>query len=122
MLRAATFAVTLLLVAPAIARADAGDIIVKRVAGLSGAEHARIRSDAGVELVAALPVARTELVTPADGDRATALRELDADPDVVYAEPDRRVRVSTNDPYWFQLWNLSNGLSGPDIDAPEAWS
>src|SRR4051812_9523017 len=122
MIRAATFALTVLLAAPAAARADAGDIIVKRVAGLSGAEHAEIRSAADVKLVDALPVARTELVKPVAGDQAAALRELNANPDVVYAEADQRVRVSTNDSYWYQLWNLSNGLSGADIDASDAWT
>src|SRR4051794_1150236 len=121
MFRAATAALAVVLLTPAAARADAGDIIVKRAPGLTGAEHAEIRSDADVKLVDVLPIARTELVKPADGDVSAALHALNADPGVVYAEPDRRVQGSTNDSYWFQMWNLSNGLSGADIDAPDAW-
>ena len=123
MLRAVPAALALVLLAPAVARADAGDIIVQRAAGLSASEHAEIRSDAGVKLAETLPVTRTELVTPNDGDRAGALEKLNADPDVVYAEPDRLVHATTTDTWWAQMWNLHNtGVPGADIDATQAWT
>jgi hypothetical protein len=51
---------------------------------------------------------------------------------VLYAEPDDVVHIAQNpvvpnDPYFPQLWSLSNsgqpgGLSGADIHAPQAWA
>ena len=61
-------------------------IIVKREPGLSGAERADIRADADVRLVKALSLSRTEVVAAAPGDVSDAVRDLDANPDVVYAE------------------------------------
>src|SRR5262249_13246955 len=51
-----------------------------------------------------------------------ALRALRADPDVLYAEPDRPVHAATipNDPSLGQQWNLDD-LQDTDIDAPQAW-
>ena len=50
------------------------------------------------------------------------------DPDVLYAEPNYRVRafVTPNDPSFGELWGLHNtgqsgGTADADIDAPEAW-
>ncbi len=80
-------AAVLLFAVPATAQAAEGDIIVQRAPGLDAAERADLRADAGVELVEALPLERTELVSAADP--AEALAALRADDDVVYAEPDR---------------------------------
>ena len=55
---------------PAAAPAAEGDIIVQREPGLDGAERAACARDAGVKLVEALPIERTELVEPPDGDVA----------------------------------------------------
>src|SRR5262245_47898777 len=65
-----TLAAAVLLAVPAPARADAGDIIVQREPGASARE---VRKDAGVRLVDSLPIERTELVEPKDGDVAEAL-------------------------------------------------
>ena len=103
---------------PAIAQADAGDIIVQREPGASARA---VRQDAEVRLVDALPIDRTELVEPRDGDVAEALKELRADDDVVSADLDLPVRVAApNDTYWGSLWGLDNAAD-TDIDAPEAW-
>ncbi len=120
------------LAAPASARGDAGDIIVKHDPGLSGAGRADIRADAGVRLVRTLPLEGTELVHAAPGKRAEALAELRRDPDVVYAQADRRVSATApNDAYYKLLWGLENtgqsilgqgGAADADIDAPEAWT
>src|SRR3954447_21842586 len=113
----------LLLANPLAARADEGEIIVQREPGLSSRERAELRADAGVSLVSALPLERTELDVPRDGDVADALAALRADREVVSAELDTRVRAAAapNDFYWNSLWGLSNA-NDTDIDAPEAWS
>ncbi len=120
---ALTLGAALLCAFPATARADQGEIIVQREPGLSGHERAELRQDAGVELVSTLPIARTELVKPQDGDVRDALTALRGDDEVVSAEPDTRVQATTtvpNDFYWTSLWALSNP-NDTDIDAPEAW-
>ena len=55
-----------------------------------------------------LPIERTELVEPEDGDVAEALAELRADDDVVSAEPDRPVTASPRPTTstWNSLWGL----------------
>src|SRR5215218_1422336 len=92
-MRSLVMTAALLLVLPATAGAAEGDIIVQRAPGLDRAERADLRDDAGVELVDALGIDRTELVS-AD-DPAKALTALRADGDVVWAEPDRRLRVTS---------------------------
>jgi subtilisin family serine protease len=104
-------ALTTLVVAPAAARAD---IIVQRAPGASAAA---VRTDAGVQLVDTLPLARTQVVKADPGQsQADALAALKADPDVVYAEPDRSMHALTSDTYW----SLQPDL--PLISAPQAWS
>jgi subtilisin family serine protease len=111
-------AVAVVLAVPAKARAGEGDIIVQREPGSSARE---VRQDAEVRRVNTLPIERTELVEPRDGDVAEALAELRADDDVVSAEADIPVRGATpNDPFWISLWALDNAADN-DIDAPEAW-
>ncbi len=62
-----------------------------------------------------------------------AVETLRIDPDVLYAEPDYRVRACgaggqsiPNDPRFNELWGMHNtgqtgGTADADIDAPEAW-
>src|SRR5689334_23023835 len=123
--------------APTTAQAGEGDIIVRRDAGLGRAERLALRQRADVHFASSLPLAGAELVRP-DGSRKAALEALNRDPDVVYAEPDRRVHAVTNDADWAEQWNLENGgqaifgrndgslgwqtgIADADIDAPEAW-
>ncbi len=119
----AALALTAVAAAPSAARAD---IIVQRAAGATASE---VRSGAGVKLVERLPLTRTEVVKAAPGDQAAALAQLNADPDVVYAEPDRAVHALTTDAYFGYQWALSNdgnglfgGVAGDDIHAPQAWT
>jgi thermitase len=115
-------------VAPA---ADASDrIVLQRQAGLSAAERADVRADADVTLERTLGIAGVEVVVADDGDRARAVSELRADPDVVWAEADRR-RTAAADPLAALEWALDNtgqsiwgrrGTLDADIDAPEAWA
>jgi len=109
--------------APAAEAADR--IVLKRVPGLSAAERADLRADAGVTLEHTLGIAGVEVVTAGDGDRAVA--ELRADPDVVWAEPDRR-RHAAADPLADLEWGLENsgasvwgGTLDADVDASAAW-
>ena len=118
----------LALVVPASASADTR-IIVKRDSGLTSGERRDIREDAGVRLIEALALPRTEVVAAPTGKATAALRELRADDDVVYAELDRR-RTGNADPYMAWLWGLRNtakniygpGIDDADIDATEAWA
>ncbi|MCF7975063.1 MAG: S8 family serine peptidase, partial [Phycisphaerae bacterium] len=57
-----------------------------------------------------------------------AITLFNADPKVIYAEPQYQVRVLAvpNDPRFPEQWNLDNqgqtgGLPGADINAPEGW-
>jgi thermitase len=110
---------------------------VRRDAGLNRAERLALRQRADVRFASSLPLSGTELVTP-EGSRKEALDALNRDRDVVYAEPDRRVRAVTNDADWGEQWNLENGgqtifgrndgspgwqtgVEDADVDGPEAW-
>jgi thermitase len=109
------------------------EIIVKRRPGLGGAVRAEVRAGAGVTFQRALPLPDTEVVRADPGRLAAALVALRADPDVVYAEPNRPVRAFTSDPYWGEQWALRNvgqtlgfagaptGIPDADIDAEQAW-
>ena len=138
-LRPALIALLFTLAIPGVASANSGaEIIVKRDAGLSAAERADIRADAQVRLVEALPFARTELVAAGPGDVQDALRDLQADPDVTYAQLNHRRRAFAaplpNDEGFPYQWGLhsvaqllweddlsSRGIYDADIDLPEAW-
>jgi subtilisin family serine protease len=123
----------LALAAPQAAQAGEGDIIVQRAPGLDSRGLRELREDAGVDLVAKLPLARTELVEPEPGQTTEeALAALRADRDIVFAEPDRLVRLAKapNDSLWPSLWGLLNtgqayenqpGIAGADISALDAW-
>jgi subtilisin family serine protease len=104
------------------ARADEGDIIVQREPGLDRKEQRELRKDAGVELVTELSIERTELVAPKHGDVAAALADLRDDAGVVYAAPDRLMRVAAAPTVygWTTLWALENPYD-TDIDAMSAW-
>jgi thermitase len=110
-----------LLVPEAAAAAEETRIVVKREPGLSAAERADIRADAGVRLVRRLRVDRTEVVSVPAREAADALRELRADADVEYAERDRPVHALTNDPLFPLLWALEDDQDN-DLDVPEAWA
>jgi thermitase len=108
------------LAAPAAAAADPPTrIVLQREPGLSAAERADLRADAGATDAAAGPAARTEVLSvPADRARA-ALAGLRADPDVAWAEPEAVLRATAaapNDPRFPQLWSF------PRMDVLGAWS
>jgi subtilisin family serine protease len=116
--------------AAALERAGVVDIVVKHRGGLGRDARADLRADAGVRLETTLPLPGTEVVRAAPGRLTEALDALDADPDVLYAEPDAPVHA-TADARFGEQWALRNtgqrilgqtGTADADIDAPEAWS
>jgi thermitase len=105
-------------------------IIVKRDPALSAAERTELRSDVGAQLVDVLRLPETEVLTVPADDADDALARLNADPDVIYAEPDRvrHALAAPNDQLWSSLWGLSNtgqapfgGTPGDDIHVLDAW-
>src|SRR4051794_14697815 len=67
--------------------ATAAELIVRRDAGLSAAQRADLRADAGVRFQRTLELPNTDLVTVPDAHEDQALAALNADPDVQYAAP-----------------------------------
>ena len=124
-------AILMLAVIPASAAANSDTrIIVKRDAGLSAAERRDIRADAGVRYVESLSLPRTEVVAAAPGDVGDAVRDLNADPDVVYAQP-ARARARDGRPGALPAVGaqehrpehpvLRSGTDDADMDVTEAW-
>lgn len=106
------------------------DIIVKRAPGLTAVERSDVRADANVDYVRSSRLDEVELVRTTPGDLVETLAALNADPDVLFAEPNAKVRAQSNDPLFGPLWGLHNtgqsvtgtvGSPDADIDAPEAW-
>ena len=94
---------------PATALAD-DELIVSRPGGLTEAE----RAEAGVTPERDLPLPGVQVVSTEGADTDAALRALRADPDVEWAEPNRRV-TAAEEPFAIQLWGLDR------IGAPQAW-
>jgi subtilisin family serine protease len=131
-IRPLLLALLMLAVIPASAAADTETrIVVERDPGLSAAERRDIRADADVRYVESLSLPRTEVVAAESGDVADAVRDLNADPDVVYAQP-ARARRPAADPFLGALWAFNNtrqnvsgfgqGTLDADMDVIEAWT
>jgi subtilisin family serine protease len=107
------------------AAAGATELIVRRDAGLSAAERAAVRADAGVKVKQSLSLPDTEVVTVPQARAAEALDALNADPDVRYALPNSLLRVAGD--LTGSQWALDNpgeifgAVADADIDAPDAW-
>ena len=109
------------------------EVIVRFAPGTDARERGEARADADVRRQAVLPLAGAEVVDPEAGvGVAQAVRDLERDPRVLYAEPNAsRVAFATpNDRFFGQQWGLQNtgqvvansgGTPGADIDAPAAW-
>ena len=112
----------------------AGSIIVGFKPGVSPATQAKALARAGATLRHRFRRIRSTLVAVAPKARPAAIRRLERDPRVAYAEPNFVVHaddVTPNDPFFTQLWGLDNtgqtvnwttGAPDADIDAKEAWS
>jgi major intracellular serine protease len=120
-----TFVLALCLALPS--PSSAGEIIVRRDAGLSAGQRSDLRQDAGVKLERILPLPDSELVTVADANEQQALAALNADPGVRYAAANVPLRVAAfyppTDTYFKQ--GLQKDLeqeNDADIDAMSAWT
>jgi subtilisin family serine protease len=130
-----------LLATPVAQAADSVELIVRRDAGLTAAERADVRADAGVSYERSVRLPNTEVVSVSASDAAAALRELRADPDVRAVAPNGEaspLAVTGGDPEWANLWGLDNtgqylwtvdrngyylgGAADADTDIPEAWA
>jgi subtilisin family serine protease len=128
MLLAAALA-ALALPAAASAAEPQARIVVRHDAGLTQAERADVRADAGALAATPLPIARTEVLTVTADDAAGALARLREDPDVAWAEPDGRLHAMApvpDDPEFGKLWGFRNtgqfgGTPGADMDVLDAW-
>jgi subtilisin family serine protease len=110
-----------------------GEIIVRFKPGTDADARRDSRQDAGTDFERTLLVPRAQLVEVEPGQSvAAAARELERDPDVLYAQPNFRVRAldAPTDPLFPQLWGLDNtgqtiggqtGIPGADINALAAW-
>jgi subtilisin family serine protease/subtilisin-like proprotein convertase family protein len=111
-----------------------GELIVRFRTGTTATERRDARQDADTSLDHPLTVPRAQLLEVDRGQTvADAVRELERDPDVLYAEPNRRFAGTSapDDPSFGDLWGLNNtgqvirgraGLPGADIDALGAWT
>lgn len=117
----------------ATASAAPGEVLV-RFSGRAGAsDRAEARREAEARLEDRLPLQGLELLRVDQGSStADAVRRLNDEPGVLYAEPNhyRSAARTPNDPYFGQLWGLHNsgqavnggrGSADADVDAPEAW-
>jgi subtilisin family serine protease len=109
------------------------EIIVDRKPGLSAAQQAALRAQAGVSYVGPGPLPGTEIDRAPAGGLAAAVAALGHDSQVRYAEPNGEVHAAgvPNDPGFSQQWGLSNtgqsvlgtsGTPGDDIDVMYAWA
>lgn len=120
--------------APADAPYVPGEVLVRYRDGTSAGERADLRSDQDATLDHKLPLKNTELLKLESGDSVRqTVNELEAQPEVVYAQPNfirSADSITPDDPSFGQLWGLDNqgqsiqgspGTPDADIDAPEAW-
>jgi len=114
-----------------------GKVLVRFKAGVEPATRSDVRADLGAVVEDSLPVRGLQLLDlPAGAAVEEAVSELERDPAVLYAEPNRyrHARVLPNDPLLGRSWGLDNsgqafpattgqalGAPDADIDAPEAW-
>src|SRR5262245_626486 len=100
-----------LLAVPAAQAADTVELIVRRDAGLTVAERADVRADAGVTYERSVRLPDTEVVSVPADEVGRAVRELRADPDVrkVARNGEATPAAATAaDGEWDNLWAFSN--------------
>jgi subtilisin family serine protease len=112
---------------------DPDGLIVRFEPGVSAAERAAIRDEAGTDLERTLPVPGMQLLDLEPGQsRAPAERALERQDGVLYAEPNaiRRASLRPDDVHYSLLWGMENtgqsirgsaGSIDADTDAGDAW-
>jgi subtilisin family serine protease len=113
-----------------------GQVIVQFKAGVSASARGTVRGAADVGIVRAMRQDGQQLLEVQPGQTvAAAIRDLEADPRVAYAQPNHiyHATVVPNDPLFGQLWGQLNtgravyglpgvaGTSGADTEARLAW-
>ena len=118
----------------AVAADPSRELIVRFDRDATAAGRLDARDGAGTELDRTLPVQGMQLVEVDPGQPvAVARQELEANPDVLYAEPNaiRHASLVPNDPYFPDLWAMRNtgqsirgvaGVPDADSDVAEAWN
>lgn len=113
-------------------KAVAGELVVRFAAGVSDSERKKLLADAGVTEKANVEKLKIKVGKTDAGQVERAIKVLESDARVLYAEPNFVVRADRlpDDPSFTQLWGLDNtgqtvdgaaGTADADIDAPEAW-
>jgi thermitase len=102
-----------------------GEVLVRFEPGTSSVERRSARREAGVEFDDALVLPRTETVE-VDGSVSAAVRRLERQPGVAYAQPNYRYEALAVEPpddtLFEQLWGLSDPAKpDPGVSALEAW-
>src|SRR4029077_16527733 len=98
---------------------DVGNVIVRYEPGTTAADRLDTRQDADVRGEKVLVLPRAELLQTQPGVSATqAIRALNSDPDVAYAEANvrRRMLLTPNDARFADLWGLNNTGQTPPSD------
>jgi subtilisin family serine protease len=108
-----------------------GQVIVRYDGGTGQAEQAAVRREEGVVKRANLDLINADMVEVEHGTVAAVVEDLEANPAVEYAVPDRAVypMQSSGEERFSELWGLENtgqeilgraGRPDVDVDAPEA--
>jgi subtilisin family serine protease len=97
-----------------------GEALVRYEAGTEAAERRGLREAAGVEFEQSLRVARTQVVK-FEGSVQAAIRRLEQQPGVLYAQPNYRyhaLAAAPNDTHFGNLWGLGVNVG---VDVLPAW-
>jgi subtilisin family serine protease len=110
-----------------------GQVIVQFKTGVSASARGTVRGDADVDVVRSMRQEGQQLLEVQPGQTvAGAIRELETDPRVLYAQPNHVYHATAvpNDAAFGQLWGLRNlgqtvngtaGVPGADTHATVAW-
>jgi subtilisin family serine protease len=109
------------------------EVIVRYENGASASMRAAARNAVGASSARRMLIPHTQVLSVEPGTARAASRELERLDSVVWAEPNSVVKggaATPNDPYFGELWGLSNtgqtvdgraGVAGVDVNAPSAW-
>jgi len=102
-----------------------GEAIVRFKSGTTASERTATRRAADVEFEQSLEVPRAQLVE-VDGDVKAAVRRLERQPDVAFAQPNYRYEALAvappNDTFFGDLWGLEDSAApNPGVDVLEGW-
>jgi thermitase len=100
----------------------ANQAIVRFEPGTSASERRAARTRADVRFGRSLALARAQVVE-LDGPVGAAVRRLERQPDVAYAQPNYRYRALAVDTFLGELWGLTDSAPpDPGVNAFSAWN